>query len=77
MYADFSYVATQSSVVQSSGRQEQQPPVDEDAAPQLQTIVALKGQLLHWRLLVANSGKAALNACVYNVAEFQKIEPAI
>ena len=49
-------VAVQSSVVQTSGRQEQQPPVDEDAAPQLQTIVALKGQLLHWRLLVANSG---------------------
>ena len=43
-----------------TGRSEQQQSQDKglEAKPAPQrTVVALKGQLLHWRLLVANSGQ--------------------
>ena len=43
-----------------AGRSEQQQSQDKglEAKPAPQrTVVALKGQLLHWRLLVANSGQ--------------------
>ncbi len=57
---------TQSSILQSSGRTEQQQAQSQDKqadtkAVQHKTVVALKGQLLHWRLLVANSGQLCLN----------------
>jgi len=55
----------QSSMLQSTGRSEQQQAQSQDReadteAVQHKTVVALKGQLLHWRLLVANSGQLCL-----------------
>ena len=55
----------QSSMLQSTGRSEQQQAQSQDKgadakAVQQKTVVALKGQLLHWRLLVANSGQRYL-----------------
>ena len=55
----------QSSMLQSTGRSEQQQGQSQDKgadtkAVQPKTVVALKGQLLHWRLLVANSGQLCL-----------------
>ena len=47
-------------MLQSSGRVEQQPAQEkgpEAKGAQQRTVVALKGQLLHWRLLVANAGQ--------------------
>ena len=55
----------QSSMLQSTGRSELQQTQAQDKeadtkAVQHKTVVALKGQLLHWRLLVANSGQLCL-----------------
>ncbi len=59
----------QSSMLQSTGRSELQQTQTQDKeadakAVQHKTIVALKGQLLHWRLLVANSGQLCLITAV-------------
>jgi hypothetical protein len=59
----------QSSMLQSTGRTEQQQAQSQDKgadakAVQHKTVVALKGQLLHWRLLVANSGQCCLITAV-------------
>lgn len=61
----------QSSMLQSTGRSElqqnQTQSQDKGAdakAVQHKTVVALKGQLLHWRLLVANSGQLCLTVPV-------------
>ncbi|DBA86334.1 TPA: hypothetical protein ACH3X2_005568 [Trebouxia sp. C0005] len=60
---------TQSSMLQSTGRSELQQTQAQDKeadtkAVQHKTVVALKGQLLHWRLLVANSGKLPVTGAV-------------
>ncbi|KAL0049175.1 hypothetical protein WJX82_008170 [Trebouxia sp. C0006] len=60
---------TQSSMLQSTGRSEQQQAQSQDKqadvkAVQHKTVVALKGQQLQWRLLVANSGKLPVTGAV-------------
>ncbi len=59
----------QSSMLQSTGRSEQQQAQSQDKqadvkAVQHKTVVALKGQQLQWRLLVANSGQRCLITAV-------------
>ncbi len=61
--------AMQSSMLQSTGRSEQQQAQSQDKqadvkAVQHKTVVALKGQQLQWRLLVANSGQRCLITAV-------------
>lgn len=42
------------------GMRETQDKVGEAKGMQQRSVVALKGQLLHWRLLVANAGQHTL-----------------
>lgn len=48
-------------VMVQGGMRETQDKAAEPKAPQQRSVVALKGQLLHWRLLVANTGQHTCN----------------
>ena len=49
-------------VMVQGGVRETQDKVGEGKALQQRSVVALKGQLLHWRLLVANAGQHTCNS---------------
>ena len=58
------FAAVTTVMVQGGARETQDKAAEGAKALQQRNVVALKGQLLHWRLLVANAGQHTCNCTI-------------